>query len=195
MYLWKVVAFQEKIYSHEREKKPCFFPLERACTRSTRTAEREFKNDHTHNTISTASLCFSPPKTREKTLSRALSQRKGDVFFRSTPSLWARSFSRTFSSILKKFYETRAALFCSLSSHAHTNSSFLWRWDDDDVLLLYVLRIHRSESCSCKERGGGFRFIFFFENTDLIYARKKEENCRLWETNETKATASKKLLV
>ena len=119
MYLsLSLCAFQEKV-TH-REKKPSlgsansFFTLERAFT----------WNDHTHNAISNASLCATAAENpRKDSLSLSLSlSRKGDVFFPSFGCSLAlsRSLSRTFSSVSKKFYHTRA-LFCSLS-HTHANS-------------------------------------------------------------------------
>ena len=102
-----------------REKKPYFFTLERACTRSTRTAEREFKNDHTHNTISTASLCFSPPKTREKTLSLSLSLEKRRRIFSVS---WLLALSRELFPVhflpLQKSCITRARSFALSLTHA-----------------------------------------------------------------------------
>ena len=107
MYLsLSLCAFQEKSHSHER-KSPVSLPLSARVLGAHERQRAERENDHTHNTISNASLCFSPPKTREKTLSLSRSRREKETYFfrlfGCSLSL-SRSLSRTFSSILKKFY-------------------------------------------------------------------------------------------
>ena len=112
-----VVCFPRKSHSQREkalswERKQFLYPLARVY----------LKRPHTQRNLERLSLCHRRRKPAKRlSLSLSLS-RKGDVFFPSFGCSLAlsRSLSRTFSSVSKKFYHTRA-LFCSLS-HTHANS-------------------------------------------------------------------------
>ena len=91
MYLWKVVAFQEKIYSHEREiKSPVSFPLS---ARVLGAHERLSENlrTTTHTTPSRPPLSVFRRRKPAKRLSLARSRREKETYFFGR-SLWAGAF-------------------------------------------------------------------------------------------------------
>ena len=149
-------------YFYER-KSPVSLPLSARVLGAHERQRAERENDHTHNTISNASLCFSPPKTREKTLSLSLSLEKRRRIF-SVSWLLARSHANSFPYIFfhfkKKLHHTRA-LFCSLS-HARTQRAASREIDETMVYYRFPFCAFIGASrCSCKDRGGkAFVLIF-----------------------------------
>ena len=177
MYLWKVVAFQEKIYSHEREiKSPVSLPLS-ARVLGAHERQSESLRTITHSTPSRTPLSVFRRRKPAKRLSRSRSlSRKGDVFF---PSLGcslshANSFPYIFFHFKKVVLHARSLLL-SLS-HTHAKSSFAWNRWDDGILPLSFLRIHRSESLFVqRKRRKGIRFNFCLKTPELMIFERKEK--------------------
>ena len=181
MYLsLSLCAFQERGVTH-REKKPSlesansFFTLERAFT----------WNDHTRNAISNASLCFSPSKTREKTLSLSLSlEKRRRIFSVSWLLALSRSLSRTFSSISKKFYHTHALLSYSLS-HTHTNSFVkMRRWYTTALLFAHSSELFVRTKKERERKEHSLVVLIFVWKHRIDDRSKGRKNCRLRETRQ-----------
>lgn len=141
MYLsLSLCAFQEKSHSHEK-KSPVSLPLSARVLGAHERQRAERENDHTHNTISNASLCFSPPKTREKTLSRSRSRREKETYF--FPSLWLLalsepiSFPYIFFHFKKVLLNARCSLLLSLFTHANNSFVKMRRWYTTALLFAH----------------------------------------------------------
>ena len=162
-------------YFYER-KSPVSLPLS-ARVLGAHERQSESLRTITHTTPSRTPLSvFRRRKPAKRlSLSRSLS-RKGEVFF---PSLGCslsltRTLSRTFSSISKKLYYTRA-LFCSLS---HTRTQRAASREIDETMVYYrfpFCAFIGASRCSCKERGGGIRFNFCLKTPELMIFERKEK--------------------